>query len=34
MMTWRDFRDRYDLDVLDAMRVSTAVNYSATLNVF
>ncbi|MBA4107880.1 MAG: hypothetical protein C0485_19280 [Pirellula sp.] len=33
-MTWQEFRDRYDVDVLDAMRVSTAINYSATLNVF
>lgn len=33
-MTWEAFRDRYDNDVLDGMKESTAGNYSATLNVF
>lgn len=33
-ITWDDFRDRYDADVLAAMKESTAENYSASLNVF
>lgn len=33
-MTWEAFRDRYDSDVLAGMKESTAISYSATLNVF
>lgn len=33
-MTWQDFRDKYQADVLDGLKASTAINYSATLNVF
>lgn len=33
-ITWEGFRDRYDDDVLAGVKESTAVNYSATLNVF
>lgn len=33
-ISWEDFRDRYDLDVLAGMKESTATTYSATLNVF
>jgi site-specific recombinase XerD len=33
-MTWQDFRERYNVDVLDAMKATTATNYSATLNVY
>jgi len=33
-ISWPDFRDRYDVDVLDGLKESTAENYSATLNVF
>jgi integrase len=33
-MDWRAFRERYDVDVLDAMKSTTATNYSASLNVY
>lgn len=33
-ITWQEFRDQYDVNVLDGMRVGTAANYSATLNVW
>jgi integrase len=33
-INWDDFRDRYDADVLAAMKESTATTYSSTLNVF
>lgn len=33
-MTWQEFRQQYEADVLDGLKVSTAANYAATLNVF
>lgn len=33
-MSWQDFRQQYETNVLDGLKVSTAANYSATLNVF
>ena len=33
-ISWDDFRDRYDTDVLAHMKESTATTYSASLNVF
>jgi integrase len=33
-MAWQEFRERYDVDVLDAMKATTATNYSASLNVY
>ncbi|MBA3480324.1 MAG: phage integrase N-terminal SAM-like domain-containing protein, partial [Pirellulales bacterium] len=33
-ITWQEFRDQYEANVLDGLKATTAANYSATLNVF
>ena len=33
-ITWQEFRDQYEANVLDGLKATTATNYSATLNVF
>ena len=33
-VTWEEFRDQYNRDVLDGLKASTATTYDATLNVF